>query len=58
MDVQGSGWGWLGWSKPLNKLLYASTANQDPLVLQVRSSWPWCYLVSILWHSMLGAPWL
>ncbi len=34
--MQGSGWGWLGWSKPLNKLLYASTANQDPLVLQVR----------------------
>ena len=38
MGMQGSGWGWLGWSKGLNKLMYASTANQDPLILQVRCS--------------------
>ena len=37
MTVKGSGWGWLGWSKSLNKLMYASTPNQDPLVLQVTS---------------------
>ena len=34
-DLGGAG---LGWSKPLGKLLYASTANQDPLVLQVGDS--------------------
>lgn len=31
---QGSGWGWLGYSKDLKKLVYASTPNQDPLVIQ------------------------
>lgn len=29
--VQGSGWGWLGYNKDLNKLVIATTANQDPL---------------------------
>jgi Fe-Mn family superoxide dismutase len=29
--VQGSGWGWLGYSKDLGKLAVATTANQDPL---------------------------
>ncbi len=29
--VQGSGWGWLGYSKDLGKLVVATTANQDPL---------------------------
>ncbi len=33
--LQGSGWGWLGWSKEYNKLMYSSTPNQDPLHLQV-----------------------
>ncbi|BDA51019.1 Superoxide dismutase [Mn], mitochondrial [Coccomyxa sp. Obi] len=32
--IQGSGWGWLGWSKEYNKLMYSSTPNQDPLTLQ------------------------
>lgn len=32
---QGSGWGWLGYSKEHDKLVYASTPNQDPLVTQV-----------------------
>jgi Fe-Mn family superoxide dismutase len=29
--VQGSGWGWLGYSKDLGKLVVATTSNQDPL---------------------------
>jgi Fe-Mn family superoxide dismutase len=29
--VQGSGWGWLGYSKDLDKLVVATTSNQDPL---------------------------
>merc|ERR1712186_73452 len=29
--VQGSGWGWLGFNKPPNKLQIAACANQDPL---------------------------
>ena len=29
--VQGSGWGWLGYSKDMNKLVVATTSNQDPL---------------------------
>ena len=29
--VQGSGWGWLGYNKPLHKLQIATCANQDPL---------------------------
>ncbi|EIE21219.1 superoxide dismutase [Mn] [Coccomyxa subellipsoidea C-169] len=32
--IQGSGWGWLGYSKEHDKLVYASTPNQDPLVTQ------------------------
>ncbi|KAF8320434.1 manganese superoxide dismutase [Clavulina sp. PMI_390] len=30
--IQGSGWGWLGYSKKLNKLEIVTTANQDPLL--------------------------
>ncbi|KII84192.1 hypothetical protein PLICRDRAFT_702126 [Plicaturopsis crispa FD-325 SS-3] len=30
--VQGSGWGWLGWSKETGKLEVVTTANQDPLL--------------------------
>ncbi|KAK9840726.1 hypothetical protein WJX81_000430 [Elliptochloris bilobata] len=29
--VQGSGWGWLGYSKDSGKLVLETTANQDPL---------------------------
>eukprot|EP00890_Picochlorum_soloecismus_P004682 jgi/Picsp_1/5214/NSC_02577-R1_manganese superoxide dismutase len=29
--VQGSGWGWLGYSKDMDKLVVATTSNQDPL---------------------------
>ncbi|KDD73082.1 Iron/manganese superoxide dismutase [Helicosporidium sp. ATCC 50920] len=29
--VQGSGWGWLGYNKSVQKLVIATTANQDPL---------------------------
>ena len=29
--VQGSGWGWLGYSKEKDALVVATTANQDPL---------------------------
>jgi Fe-Mn family superoxide dismutase len=29
--VQGSGWGWLGYNKDTDKLVIATTANQDPL---------------------------
>jgi len=29
--VQGSGWGWLGYSKATGKLVIETTANQDPL---------------------------
>lgn len=32
--VQGSGWGWLGYSKESGKLVVATTANQDPLITQ------------------------
>ena len=42
--VQGSGWGWLGYSKEAGKLVVATTANQDPLVTQARPccdlTWP------------------
>ena len=29
--IQGSGWGWLGYDKSLNRLVIASCQNQDPL---------------------------
>jgi Fe-Mn family superoxide dismutase len=29
--VQGSGWGWLGYNTESDKLVVATTANQDPL---------------------------
>lgn len=29
--IQGSGWGWLGYNKTLNRLEIATCANQDPL---------------------------
>ena len=29
--VQGSGWGWLGYDKTSQKLVVATTSNQDPL---------------------------
>lgn len=29
--IQGSGWGWLGYSKPKNRLEIITCANQDPL---------------------------
>jgi Fe-Mn family superoxide dismutase len=29
--VQGSGWGWLGFNKTLNRLIIATCSNQDPL---------------------------
>nr|BAD02940.1 manganese superoxide dismutase [Brachionus plicatilis] len=29
--IQGSGWGWLGYNKQLNRLEIAACANQDPL---------------------------
>ncbi len=29
--IQGSGWGWLGWNKSINRLAIATCANQDPL---------------------------
>lgn len=32
--MQGSGWGWLGYSKEAGKLVVATTANQDPLITQ------------------------
>lgn len=31
VGVQGSGWGWLGYNKALNRLQIATCANQDPL---------------------------
>lgn len=34
IGVQGSGWGWLGYSKNLRKLEIATCANQDPLSTQ------------------------
>ncbi|KAL5478780.1 SOD2 [Sanghuangporus weigelae] len=33
--IQGSGWGWLGYSKSNNKLEIVTTANQDPLLTHV-----------------------
>jgi hypothetical protein len=33
---QGSGWGWLGYSKDGGKLVLETTANQDPLSTKVR----------------------
>ncbi|KAL0038628.1 hypothetical protein WJX79_000351 [Trebouxia sp. C0005] len=32
--VQGSGWGWLGYSPELKRLVITTTANQDPLSTQ------------------------
>jgi len=29
--IQGSGWGWLGFDKKMNRLVLATCANQDPL---------------------------
>jgi len=29
--IQGSGWGWLGYNKPKDRLEFATCANQDPL---------------------------
>jgi len=37
---QGSGWGWLGYSKDSGKLVLETTANQDPLSTKVRVSAP------------------
>jgi Fe-Mn family superoxide dismutase len=34
IGIQGSGWGWLGYSKNLKKLEIATCANQDPLSTQ------------------------
>lgn len=31
VSVHGSGWGWLGYNKTLNRLEIASCQNQDPL---------------------------
>ncbi len=31
VGIQGSGWGWVGYNKNLNKLEVATCANQDPL---------------------------
>jgi superoxide dismutase, Fe-Mn family len=31
VGVQGSGWGWLGYDKPNNRLVIAACPNQDPL---------------------------
>ena len=33
ISVQGSGWGWLGYDTQQKRLVMASTANQDPLVV-------------------------
>ena len=33
--VQGSGWGWLGYSKQLDKVVMTTSPNQDPVHLQV-----------------------
>ena len=30
--IQGSGWGWLGYSTETGKLEIVTTANQDPLL--------------------------
>ena len=35
MLIQGSGWGWLGYSPELKRLIISTTANQDPLSTQV-----------------------
>lgn len=32
--MQGSGWGWLGYSPELKRLVITTTANQDPLTTQ------------------------
>lgn len=32
VGIQGSGWGWLGWSKPNNRLVIETCDNQDPLI--------------------------
>ena len=31
LALQGSGWGWLAWHPEAQKLVVATTANQDPL---------------------------
>ena len=37
LSAQGSGWGWLGYSKDSGKLVLETTANQDPLSTKARS---------------------
>ena len=37
--AQGSGWGWLGYSKEHGKLIITTSPNQDPVHLQVRQYW-------------------
>jgi Fe-Mn family superoxide dismutase len=34
VGIQGSGWGWIGYSKNLKRLEIATCANQDPLMAQ------------------------
>ena len=38
--VQGSGWGWLGYSKQLDKVVMTTSPNQDPVHLQVLPQMP------------------
>ena len=40
LAAQGSGWGWLGYSKQLGKVVMTTSPNQDPVHLQVQPQMP------------------
>ena len=49
MVLQGSGWGWLGYSGKEGRLVLTTTANQDPASTQVR----WVHMQRLLLGSSL-----
>ena len=44
VGVMGSGWGWLAYDKPLNRLQILGCPNQDPLLATTGTFQWWCLL--------------